>query len=1858
MRWMNRLRPVIACVLAAALLWTGSMPGGQASAADGGTAITVQEALSRNNDGSAAKVQGYVIGQVPSGGAFSAYTLDPAKFAQDTNVIIADNTSETNPDNMLVVQIPIQFRAEFGPNTNKSLYHTQLIIGGTLTAYFGKKGLKDSSSFEKVQSVPSAQAAAVTANPSSGAVSAGTLVALSSPSVSAAVYSPTVSSAVYYTLSNSVDKSSFVPYTGPIPITGETTISAYAARDGLQDSGISTFRYTLLDAVVLSDIATARVQPANTPVRIQGIVTYREESGGFANLYVQDATGGIVVRGSGVTADVGDEIEAFGPITLYNGLVQIEKDKAGFTGGTITVVRSGVALPAPTVLTGSDFAPAAGGGKGEGGRYEGMLVSVRNVAVTRGSGTTWYASDAQGKELTIYAKNALSSFALGTAYEQLTGVLTYHTSYGLELLPRSAADAVRELLSVQASVPSGGIVRGGSVGLSTPQTGAAIHYTIDGTTPTVASTVYGAPIVINVNTTIQAIAVLGDKVSPVYTFTYTPVDQLDGLRIHDIQGAGHRSPYSGLPLTGVEGIVTTVVNTNSFYLQELPGQEDASNATSEAIRVYRPSSGVSVGDRVTVSGTVNEYAPDASQLTATEIMASAVTVVSSGNPLPAPVKLGKGGRIIPSAIDSDGLSAFNPETDAIDFDESLEWMRVQLDNATITGPYASDTGVSVIVGNDPANPLRTPAGGVILKQDGPDYESALNPQRMFVSTNPTQPVKTGDSFSGPIIGVMTYSGGSFKVVPSVAVPAVVDGGLRPAAATLPQDADKLTVATFNVENFAASSPARASQIAAIVTDKLHSPDIVALMEIQDNNGAANDGTVDAGASFQALIDAIAAKGGPAYSYTDIAPVNNMDGGEGGGNIRVGFLYQANRVTLKSGKPKGDAVTPVAVGQDGSLSLNPGRIDPGNDAFTASRKPLAAEFEFRGERVVAIANHFNSKGGDQKPFGAVQPAVRSTEAQRAKQAAVVNGFVKQLQDRDPSVNVVVLGDLNDFQFSRTLDIVKGGGKQLTNLVDKLPENERYSYIYEGNSQTLDHILVNPALADFAQLEIVHVNADFEEADGRVSDHDPLLAQLDVQGRSKNRFDLRVLHTNDTHAHLDNIARRVTAIKQARTANSLLLDAGDVFSGTLYFNQYNGLADLWFMNKVGYDAMTFGNHEFDKGPATLKTFVQGAQFPFVSANIDYGTDPDLSPLFSGTVGTSAGSGHIYPSIIKEVNGEKIGIFGLTTPDTAALSSPGDKIAFQYAKSSAEAAVAALKAKGVNKIIALSHIGFSEDEKLADEVDGIDIIVGGHSHTKLPAPVVHHADREPTIIVQTGEYAANLGLLDATFDANGVLTAWNGKLIEIDAKDTAGNYVIAADAEAAAKLAEYAAPLEQLKKTVIGKTVTVLDGERGNVRKKETNLGDLMADGMLAKVKSLVPQAADVQGYVTIQNGGGIRASIDAGDITLGELLTVMPFGNNLTALKMTGAEIAAALENGVSGVQTGEGRFPQVAGMRFYYDSTKQGEVVDSVTGQTVKTGQRITKVQIKNADGTYSDMKPDAYYIVATNSFMADGGDFYRSMKQAKTAGRLYELNLVDYEVFREYLDTIGEVNRSTEGRITDVSANTNPNPGSNPGTGSGSGGTSAPGTEKPATDKPATGKGGGSGTNEGTGSGDGSAPAASFSDVPADYWAAKTISRAIKLGIVTGYPDDTFRPGGTATRAEFAAMLSRALGLPAAAGEPKLADWSRIPAWARPFVAQAVEAGIVNGYADGTFRPSDKITRTEMAVMLVRALNLKVGGGKASDLPFEDASDIPAWAAPYIAAAYDAGLIQGADGKFKPNAEATRAEVVTMLLAVIDYMGK
>ncbi len=297
-----------------------------------------------------------------------------------------------------------------------------------------------------------------------------------------------------------------------------------------------------------------------------------------------------------------------------------------------------------------------------------------------------------------------------------------------------------------------------------------------------------------------------------------------------------------------------------------------------------------------------------------------------------------------------------------------------------------------------------------------------------------------------------------------------------------------------------------------------------------------------------------------------------------------------------------------------------------------------------------------------------------------------------------------------------------------------------------------------------------------------------------------FTLSLMHSNDTHANLDQIAKKATAVKEVRAAkpNALLVDAGDVFSGTLYFNEFKGQADLKFMNLMGYDIMTFGNHEFDLGSSpeghkALADFIKGAKFSFVSSNVNFSKDPNLKGLFSDLISSKPKEGKIYNGIVKEIDGEKVGFFGLTTAETRDISSPG-AVTFEDYIEEAKKAVRAFEGMGVNKIVAITHIGYDDnpavdnDLNLAAQVEGIDVIVGGHSHTQLDEPVVVDADGTPTIIVQAYQYNEYLGTLDVEFDHNGVVVKHAGQLIKIADK--------AADAEAAQILTQYSSKVNEIK------------------------------------------------------------------------------------------------------------------------------------------------------------------------------------------------------------------------------------------------------------------------------------------------------------------------------------------------------------------------------------------------------------------------------------------------------------------------------
>ncbi|HSE82883.1 MAG TPA: Ig-like domain-containing protein [Gaiellaceae bacterium] len=586
-----------------------------------------------------------------------------------------------------------------------------------------------------------------------------------------------------------------------------------------------------------------------------------------------------------------------------------------------------------------------------------------------------------------------------------------------------------------------------------------------------------------------------DAMAADFSFSFTtPVE------IHDLQAASHISPLAGRMVSGLAGIVTAELG-NGFYMQD--PTPDAAEATSEAIFVFTSSApAVDVGDDIRVRGRVAEFRPGGAattNLTTTEITSPTIILLSSGNALPAATVLGTGDRVPPSTVIEDDATGsvetsgvFDAAHDGIDFYESLEAMRVQVNDARVVGPRNQFGEIPVVADNSADAGIDTVRGGVVISPDD------FNPERIFLDDTilATPVVDVADGFTTPAVGVLDYSFGNFKL--NVTSPLTrVDGGLEQEVTRLPRD-QEVVVGTYNVENLDPSDGAAFARHADLIVNHLRSPDLIAIEEIQDNDGATDSGTTDASVTWSMLIAAIQVAGGPAYEFRQIDPADGEDGGQPGGNIRVGFLFRTDRGLSFVDRPGGDATTATTVIDQPSgprLSLSPGRVDPQDPAWADTRKPLAGEFRMRGKKMFVIANHFSSKSGDEPLFGRFQPPARPSEVARHAQAQSVNDFVDELIAADPRANVIVLGDINDFEFSETIDILEGG--VLTTLMDTLPKAERYSYVFEGNSQVLDQILVSGNLLGRFRIEYdpVHVNSEFAD---QASDHDPQVARLDLRG----------------------------------------------------------------------------------------------------------------------------------------------------------------------------------------------------------------------------------------------------------------------------------------------------------------------------------------------------------------------------------------------------------------------------------------------------------------------------------------------------------------------------------------------------------------------------------------------------------------------------------------------------------------------------------------------------------------------------------------------------------------------------------------
>ena len=516
-----------------------------------------------------------------------------------------------------------------------------------------------------------------------------------------------------------------------------------------------------------------------------------------------------------------------------------------------------------------------------------------------------------------------------------------------------------------------------------------------------------------------------------------------------------------------------------------------------------------------------------------------------------------------------------------------------------------------------------------------------------------------------------------------------------------------------------------------------------------------------------------------------------------------------------------------------------------------------------------------------------------------------------------------------------------------------------------------------------------------------------------GASFADYTLPILHINDWHSRIESnnkyestcsaeeeskdeciggAARLVTAIAERRKAlegqNVLLLNGGDNFQGSLFYATYKGAVEAEFLNQMKFDAMTVGNHEFDDGEDALVPFLEKVQFPVLSANVH--------PNAQSKVGD-----RIKPSIVLEVGGQKIGIVGAVTNDTPEVAAPGPNIAIEDDIKTITAEVEKLKAEGVNKIIALTHVGYPRDKEMIARIPGVDVVVGGHSHSLLsnsdpkaegPYPtMVDNPEGYKVPVTQAASYSKYLGEFKVVFDDNGIVKEASGDPLYLDAK-------IKPDEAVLARIKELGVPIEELKAKQVSETTADIDGSRESCRARECEMGNLIADAVLDRVKGQGVQ-------IVFQNGGGIRASIGKGAVTMGDVLTVLPFQNTVATFQLSGKDIADSIEAGLSEIEEGKGKFPQVAGLKYSFD-------------KSVAANQgRLKSVEVME-DGAWKPLDPAKMYGVAANDFVRAGGDGYKIF--AERAQNAYDYGPSLEEVVADYLAANRPNTPKLEGRITDL----------------------------------------------------------------------------------------------------------------------------------------------------------------------------------------------------------------------------------------------
>ncbi|MPZ34129.1 MAG: hypothetical protein GEV13_24610 [Rhodospirillales bacterium] len=977
-----------------------------------------------------------------------------------------------------------------------------------------------------------------------------------------------------------------------------------------------------------------------------------------------------------------------------------------------------------------------------------------------------------------------------------------------------------------------------------------------------------------VSPTGRAMLIVANEISGSVT-TYDIGDPAT-TQIGAIQGSGHVSAMEGQTVT-VEGVVVAIDTNGSrgFYIQDPDGDGDA--ATSDGIFVFTNAAPtVTVGQLVRVTGVVDEFVPNGAapgSFSTTEIVATAaaggvITTLGTGPAIAATVIGGEGGLLPPAG-------SF---TEASAFYESLEGMLVTVKEAVAVGPTNDFGEIYTVIDNDAdrgngVNGAELNGRGALpIEAGAPDFGNTdlaggdFNPERLQIDDDSGVFAAAAPSVSvgaelGDVTGIVRYDFGNYEIVPTASYVVEQQSTLVKETTTLEGSATRLTVASYNAENLdPTDGAARFATIAQEIVTNLKLPDIVALQEVQDNDGpgsAAASTVTAADQTLQMLVDALnaAAPDGVEYAFVDNPFIgDDSSGGQPGGNIRTAFVYRTDRVDFVDGSLKTVAADGTAI-SDPAGNANQ-QSNPDNPFFD-SRPPLIATFAFNGEEVTIVNNHFSSKGGSGALYGTDESPLNAGEVQRAAQAQAVNNFVDSLLADEPGARVVVAGDLNDFEFEEPLAVIQGtasisgydvpadnpiaatatftpgGDPILHDLLETLPADERYDYVFEGNAQSLDHVLVTEGLQEGAAFDVVRINAEFGD---QTSDHDPLVASFEIDDHPSQNFVLQLLHLADGEAGLlaSDTAHHLAALVDAFDddyANTLILSGGDNFlpgpflaAGTdlsvkPVLNEVTGstidlsasvqvpiaAVDTAIHNAIGVEASTIGNHEFDLGsrvfrdsftPDSVPGWV-GADFVYLSSNLDFSGDADLNPRFSDTLDGGTGTlvaeantlkGRIAPAAVITEGGEKIGLIGVTTQILEAISSPtgtevegfptgpganGEVDDMVLLAQQLQPIIDELIAEGVDKIVLHSHLQQIENEQaLAPLLRGVDIILAAGSNTRLadaddelvafpgheaeaegPYPIVTQgADGKTTLIVNTDNEYTYLGRLVVEFDANG--------------------------------------------------------------------------------------------------------------------------------------------------------------------------------------------------------------------------------------------------------------------------------------------------------------------------------------------------------------------------------------------------------------------------------------------------------------------------------------------------------------------------